>query len=205
MKRVLGLVTPLAVAALILVVSIFSSSQVEYVFGQSSTPAPIFGEKVNVEYQLPYAGKVQPDSLLWPVKALRDRVWIVVSLDPVKKAQVLMLLANKRIIFAQNLMLEDNSELSVSTLTKSEKYLEQAVAQEKLARSKKLDTKQLLQELAMSTLKHRQILEEILTAAPEDAKPVIVKTLDANKHLYSDLNTSLNSQGLITPQNPFED
>ncbi len=204
-KRVLGLVTPLAVAVLILVISIFSSSQVEYVFSQSSTPAPIFGEKVNVEYQLPFAGKVEPDSVLWPLKAFRDKVWILVSIDPVKKAEVLTLLANKRIIFAKNLMEEDNSELSVSTLTKSEKYLEQAVAQEKLARAKKKDTKQLLQQLAMSTLKHRQLLEEMLVSAPEDAKPVIVKTIDTNKQLFSDINMSLNSLGLEAPQNPFKD
>ena len=203
-KRVLGLVTPLAIAGLILVVSIFSSSQVEYVFGRSSTPTPIFGEKVNVEYQLPFAGKVEPDSVFWPLKALRDKVWIFVSVDPIKKSEVLLLLANKRIIFAKNLMEEDNSELSVSTLTKSEKYLEQAVAQEKIGREKG-STKSLLLELALSTLKHRQLLEEILVSAPEDAKPVIVKTIDTNKRIHNDINVSLNSLGIDAPDNPFND
>jgi len=102
-------------------------------------------------------------------------------------------------------MNRDKSELSVSTLTKAEKYLEEAVSLEKDARKKGSDTKALLPEIAMSILKHRQLLEEILLAAPENAKPVIVKTLDVNKRLFSDIKMSLNSQGLETPASPFEE
>ena len=204
-KELIKIAVPLTVGVFILVISIFSSSKVKYVFGQSTTPAPILGQKAEVNYQLPFAGKIEPDSFLWPVKATRDKVWVIVSIDPVKKARVLILLANKRIVFAQNLMNRDKSELSVSTLTKAEKYLEEAVSLEKDARKKGSDTKALLPEIAMSILKHRQLLEEILLAAPENAKPVIVKTLDVNKRLFSDIKMSLNSQGLETPASPFEE
>lgn len=204
-KKLVRIGTPLVIALFILVISIFSSSQVVYVFGQSATPKPIIGQKVDVDYQLPFAGKIEPDNFLWPVKAARDKVWLLVSLNPVKKIEVLTLHANKRIIYAKNLMAKDKSELSVSTLTKAEKYLEEAITTEKLARKKGKDTKAQLNAIAMSTLKHRQLLEEILVAAPEDAKPVIVKTIDTNKQLFNEVKMSLNSQGITTPANPFED
>lgn len=204
-KKALGVIAPVTIAFLILAISIFSTSQVVYVFSQSATPAPILGQKVDIDYQLPYAGKIEPDHILWPLKAFRDRVWLLVNLGAVKESEILMLLANKRIMFAKNLMAKEKSELSVSTLTKAEKYLEEAMAQEKEAREKKMDTSQVSLALAMSALKHRQILEEILATAPEDAKPVIVKTIDINKRLFNEVKMALNSQGLQAPENPFKD
>lgn len=193
------------VALLILVISIFSSSQVVYVFSQSSTPAPILGQKVEVNYTFAYAGKVSPDSPLWPIKALRDKVWLAVTMDPVKKTEMLILLADKRIQYANDLVSKDKSDLGVSTLTKSEKYLEEAVREEKLAKSQKHDTKEVTKVLAMSILKHRQVLESILATAPEDAKPIIVKTIDINKRLFNEAKMELNEQGLVSPDNPFKD
>ncbi|MBX4206031.1 hypothetical protein KW795_02435 [Candidatus Microgenomates bacterium] len=204
-KRIFGVSASFLFALLILCISIFSSSQVVYVFGQTSTPAPILGQKVEIDYLMPYAGKVSPDSPLWTVKALRDKLWLTLTLDPVKKIQLLNLLADKRVQNANELVVEDKSELGVSTLTKAEKYLEQAVMAEKDARSKKSNTAAATKVLAMSILKHRQILENILAIAPEDAKPVIVKTIDLNKSLFNQIKMSLNEQGLPSPENPFKD
>jgi hypothetical protein len=204
-KRFVGITASAVVALVILVISLFSSSQVVYVFSQSPTPTPIIGQKVDVDYFVPYAGKVTPKSPLWPLKALRDKVWLTFTTNQTKKAEILLLFADKRLAMAQQLMGEENAELSVSTLTKGEKYLEQAIAQEKKARAKGQDTTELLKKLNNSTLKHRQILEELLVDSPEDAKPVIVKTIDMNKRLFEDTKVSLNQVGSPSVENPFKD
>src|SRR5688572_14880920 len=51
-----------------------------------------------IEYSLPYAGGVMPDSPLWPIKAARDRAWYIISLDPLKKSQLNLLFSDKRLV-----------------------------------------------------------------------------------------------------------
>ena len=204
-KRFIGVTAAGLVALLILFISLFSSSQVVYVFSQSPTPTPIIGQKIEVDYFVAYAGKVLPDSPLWPLKALRDKLWLAVTLNLSKKAEILLLFADKRLAMAQELMGKQNAELSVSTLTKAEKYLEEAINQERKARAKGQDTTEFAKRLHIATLKHRQILEEILVISPEDAKPVIVKTIDMNKKLYEATKVSLNQVGAPSLENPFKD
>ena len=204
-NRVLSVSAFFALAFLILVLTFISVSKVDYAFGQSATPAPILGQKVEVDYMLPFAGKIEPDHPLWTIKAIRDKVWVTTSLKTDNKIKVLVTLADKRIQHASHLMDKDKSELSVSTLTKSEKYLEEALKIEKAARAKKMDTKESAKLIVMSTLKHRQLLEELLARAPEDAKPVIVKTIDTNKRTFNEVIVSLNEQGIPSPENPFKD
>jgi len=203
-KRVLAVSVFFTLAFGILAVSVLRTAGVNYVFSKTTTPSPAPEEvRTEIPYFIPYAGKVAPDSPLWPLKALRDKVWLAVTTNPTKKAEIMLLLADKRIALAQELMGEGNSELAVTTLTKAEKYLEQAVDQEKIARGKGVDTVSLLTKLSLATLKHRQMTEEILAGAPEDAKPVIVTTMDLTKKLYTDTKSSLSSLGRPIPENPF--
>lgn len=203
--RVISTAVFFALAFMILISTFISLNQVQYAFGQSATPTPILGQKMEVDYNLPFAGKIEPDHPLWTVKALRDKVSLALRLKSVRKIETLILLGDKRIQFANHLMSKDKSELSVSTLTKSEKYLEEAVNLEKSVRAKNVDTKDVTKKLIMSTLKHRQILEELLAKAPEDAKPVIAKTIDLNNRIYDEAKSSLNQQGIAAPENPFKD
>lgn len=203
--RVVSITVFLALAFLILASTFTSLNEVRYAFAQSATPMPILGQKVDVDYALPFAGKIEPDHPIWPVKALRDRTGLLLRTKLVKKIDVLITLADKRIQYADHLMSKDKSELSVSTLTKAEKYLEEASLMEKKARDKNIDTKEAAKKLALSSLKHRQILEELLAKAPEDAKPVIVKTIDLNKRVYNEARSALNQQGVAAPENPFKD
>lgn len=205
-KRILSVLMFFGLGFGILVVSVLKSASVDYAFSKTTTPSPAPAEvRIEIPYFVPYAGKIGPDSPLWSLKALRDKVWLLVTTNLTKKAEILLLLADKRIALAQELMGEKNSELAVSTLTKAEKYLEEAVAQEKVARAKGVDTVSLLTKLSLATLKHRQMLEEILAGAPEDAKPVIVTTMDLTKKLYEDTKASLTSLGRPVPENPFKD
>ena len=203
-KRVAAIFGLTVFAGLIFVVSVFRSAEARYVFTQTPSPSSNDQKSLEIDYLMPFPGSISPDSFLWPVKALRDRVWLSLTFDPAKKASVLLNNSDKRIQMAQKLFEIGKPDLAVSTMTKAEKYLEEAVAEEKKARAQKIANYEFMQRLATSTLKHRQLLEEMLKIAPEDAKPAVVKILDYPKKLYEEAKNILLDAGQSVPKNPYD-
>lgn len=119
------------------------------------TPTP-----AKVEYFLAYPG-ILPDHFLYPIKMIRDRIWLFLTTDPVKKAETFLLFADKRLGAGKALIEGGKEELGISTLTKAEKYLERAIAQEKIAKEKGKDTVAFLEKLSLSTKKHEEVLLEL--------------------------------------------
>jgi hypothetical protein len=140
------------------------------------TPTPETTKKP-VEYFLAYPGPILPGHILYPVKMVRDRIWLWLTVDPLKKAEVLLLFADKRLGTGKTLIEGGKEELGASTLTKGEKYLERAVNQERIAREKGKDTKAFLEKLSKASLKHEEVLLEIKGKVGETAKPVIESCL----------------------------
>src|SRR3989344_3654978 len=79
----------------------------------------------SVDYYLPYPG-ILPDHPLYWLKMVRDRVGLVLTTAETAKAEKLLLYADKRLGAAWALIDGNKVPLGVSTLTKAEKYLEQA-------------------------------------------------------------------------------
>src|SRR3989344_991141 len=124
-KKVLGTSAALMVGFVVLVLSIMAAVNPLVVSPhEEATSGGVLVQKV--EYYLPYPG-ILPDSPLYKVKALRDRISLWLITDPGKKAEKELLLADKRIGAAVALVDGGKDELAVSTATKGEKYLEQAV------------------------------------------------------------------------------
>jgi Domain of unknown function (DUF5667) len=193
-------------AFLILFTSVFKIAAIKYVFSQTPTPtpAPLGKEKeIDINYELPYPGGILPDSFLWPVKALRDRAWVSLSLNPLKKAQVLLLLSNKRLNSALLLFKDGKSDLGASVLTKAEKYLEESQKEERMAHDKGIDTVGFLKDYSLATLKHREVMDEIINLAPEDAKPMVVVYENYPKKLYQLSRDALLQAGTTAPTDPF--
>src|SRR5437773_910009 len=114
-KRALTLVSLLSFALIILSISIFKLATIQYVFSQApSTPKPVFAQEVDIDYTLPYPGSIAPDNFLWPAKVLRDKVWVQFSLSSEKKAQTLLLIADKRLASSLSLFKENKPELAAS-------------------------------------------------------------------------------------------
>jgi len=204
-KKLLLVSGVFAFAFAILSVSILSSSSISYT---SSSPMPesnLLGEEVpEVNYQMPYEGDVLPDSPLWIFKAARDRLWYMITSSPTKKAELALLFSDKRLVSARTLLEKKKPDIAISTLTKGEKYLEIAVAQEALARAQGMDTSDFLTRLANSSLKHRQILEGLIPLVPEDGKPFLVKAENYAIDAYKKASEGLNVRGLPVPINPFD-
>lgn len=113
---------------------------------------------VKVEYYLPYPG-ILPDSPLYKVKAVRDRLLLVLTFDETRKVEKELLYADKRIGAAEALAGGGKVDLAVSTATKAEKYLESAVNRVKKLSSSGRDVKSMTMTLEKAVAKHREILE----------------------------------------------
>ena len=194
----------------ILTTSIFKSASVpSYAFSLPATPLPqtsVLGEseEKEINYHLPYPGKIFPDSPFWPVKALRDKVWLLVTRNGGKKAELKLLFADKRLLSAKFLFEKDKPELALTTLNKGERYLDEALTQEEKNRSEGADTSEFLLKLVNASLKHTEVIEEILLIAPSDARPEIIKTGDYAKNAYEKTKQRLQGMGLEAPEDLFD-
>ncbi len=194
----------LTLAIAVLLASVVKASAIEYNFTQKPSPTPTTNiPSVGIVYNVAYPGIVLPDNPLWPLKVLRDRIWLSFTFNPIKKSELYLLLADKRLASAQVLYKKGKSELATSVLTKGEKYLEAAISEEKIAKAQGIDTSNLLHKLGMCSLKHRQVIDEITQIAPEDAKPRIVETQNYSKAAYNEVKNRLSQIGVVAPQSPF--
>lgn len=132
--------------------------------------------KKEVNYFLVYPG-ILPDHFLYPIKMIRDRVWLWLTTDPLKKAELLLLFADKRLGAAKALIEGNKVELGISTMTKAEKYLERAVSQERVAAQKDKQTAVFLEKLSLASLKHEEVLLELYQKVSDEFKPVVNETL----------------------------
>ncbi len=200
-RRVVATISILVLAFSILSISVLKAASIKYAFSgdakKDNTQIP------EIDYQLPYPGRILPDHPLWPVKALRDKLWLLVTLNRTKQAELLLLFADKRLVSSRILFERGKPELAFSTFTKAEKYLEKASVLVDECWRAGLDTKNLSIKVATAALKHREVAEELLNIAPEDAKPGIAAAISYSKKAYSTCKDSLTSRGLPAPENPF--
>ncbi len=98
---------------------------------------------------------------------IRDQIWLALTVDSLKKAEVMLLFADKRLEAGKILIEGGKVDLGLTTLTKGEKYLEQAINQAKIAQSKNKDAQSFLAKLHQASLKHREVLLEIESQIPE--------------------------------------
>lgn len=191
----------------ILVTSTLRTANPEYVF--SPAPAFVLGEEEatgsgeDVAYYLPYHG-ILPNHPLWPVKAARDRVWLALTVNDAKRANLLLFFADKRIGMVEELFKEGKPEEGVPAAYKAEQYLEAAYSvQEEIAKDG-TDTTDLLTRLALAALKHEEMLEGARVRAPEDARPHLTEALNYTKSVYEKAKAKLGEKNrpIPTPETP---
>jgi len=148
------------------------------------TPAAI----QEIDYQLAYPG-ILPDHFLYPLKMIRDRVWLFLTTDSLKKADLLLTYADKRIWAAQMLLDKGKDDLAVSTATKAEKYLEQAAVQGEKAQEAGKNTVAFLEKISQASLKHEEILLGMSNRFSGQAQETIEKILEYPRRTLNQLRS----------------
>lgn len=204
-RKIVSILSTILLALAVLLVSLFRASSVNYAF--SSSLGETLGDstegEMKINYELPFPGRILPDHPLWSLKAVRDKLWLMVTVNPSRRGELTLLFSDKRLASSKILFEKDKPEIAFSTLTKGEKYLEEAASIEAENRKKGMDTREFLTKLANASLKHRQVINEILSIAPEDAKPEIIKIENYSRDVYKASRNTLNSLGMPAPENPF--
>jgi hypothetical protein len=170
----------------VLVMSVMTISNPEIVHPSSESAILVTNNEattaglVRMEYYLPYPG-ILPDSPLYKIKALRDRIALWLTFDQTEKARKELQYADKRINAAIFLMQGGKSSLGVSTATKAEKYLEAAVGLALNEVKNKKDVKSLLSELDKSANKHLEVLGGMMITTTGDDQKAIQLAMGTNR------------------------
>lgn len=204
MKKTLIGVAVFLVSFTVLFVSIFDSSTITYPVSHTTPQTMDNTNGPLVNYNLPYMGNILPDSPLWRLKALRDKIWFGITTSHIRKAQIALLFADKRLAMSQKLFEMGEPEVALSTFTKAEKYLPIALSEEKIARSQGINTNDFLLQLATACLKHKEVADNLIHLAPENAAPIIIENEVYANNVYEDSRNILNSKGITPPNNPFD-
>jgi hypothetical protein len=143
---------------------IFIAISGQKVFAQDISTSPA---ALNVQYDLPYTG-ILPDNPLYFLKAIRDNALSLVIMDPLRKADYDLLMADKRLGAANTLLDRGKVDLAITTLSKSGNYFYLAIQQAAVAKKQGENTDEILSKLLTASLKHQQVIfkmEERTTGA----------------------------------------
>jgi len=147
----------------------------------TSLPTP-----ASVDYFLAYPG-ILPGNFLYPLKMVRDRIWMFLTTDPLQKAQTLLLFADKRLGAGKALIEKEKEDLGISTLSKAEKYLERALIQARVAKEKGKDIEAFLNTLEKASQKHQEVLEEIQEKLSDDGKKALQEVIKYPQRIYKEV------------------
>jgi len=136
------------------------------------SPEATVSPEPKVDYYFVYPG-ILPDHVLYPLKMIRDKIWLLLTTEPVKRAELFLLFADKRLGAGKALVEGGKEELGITTLSKGEKYLEQAIDQASKAKEAGKETTDLYEKLARATLKHQEVLGEVVLKVPEETQPAL--------------------------------
>lgn len=141
-----------------------------------------------VSYYLPYPG-ILPDHSLYKIKMVRDQIWVLLTNDPVKKAELYLLFADKRIGAGDVLIRGNKVPLGISTLIKGEKYLEKAIAEVAKAKEKRLNVNDISSKLNIAPLKYEEVLTNLKESVSPDNQGALEDLLKLTRNLQEKVST----------------
>lgn len=207
-KRVTASILALSFGFAVLFISAFRTAAVKFEFTgpiqNLSNTTRVLGEADNqVEYVFPYPGNILPDSPIWPIKAVRDKMWLSINTNAGKEADLLLLFADKRLLAGQQLFSEGDHEEGFITMAKAEKYLERAMNKEIENREAGLETEEFLLRINRASLAHYGVIEDLKPESPSDALPRLVEIQDYPVMVYRTSRDALLEKGLPPVENPY--
>lgn len=117
--------------------------------------------QASVDYPFPWPG-ILPDNKLYKVKVLRNKIIGKIIIDPVKKVEFNLLMANKTIYASKLLMEKGKIDLSKETALKGENYYSMLVQDynRALLAGRKIPPV-LDKKITLAAIKHQEIFKEL--------------------------------------------
>jgi hypothetical protein len=172
----------------VLVLSVIYSLVIFFSSGVVSAQ-PVILESKKIEYDLPYTG-VLPDSPLYVIKKVRDKIWKFFTRDNNDKVRLLLLFADKKANMALSLSQKSKWEAAVNILIEGEQDFVEMIVTMKTAKKQGVSPEgDLLLKTKLSSEKHRQVIEELLKQSPQGQIPKLEKALSISKQSKKDLNS----------------
>lgn len=198
LKIISGTLTTI-VALSILSISFLRSVSIKYAYNPMVLSETTEKEiEIKIDYELPFAGNIHPDNPIWYAKVVRDKLLLLFNFSEEKRSDLNLRFADKRLGSALYLFENKKPDLGVATLSKAEKYLQKSYYDS-------IENGQLIKNLSLSSLKHRQLIEDkILPQTPEELQPEVIRLLNYPKEIYVKTSEKLISKGEIPPENPFK-
>lgn len=139
------------------------------------------------EYLLPFPG-ILPDHPLYFLKQVRDGIMDRLIVDPLRKAEFLILQADKRLNMGNTLIVQKKEKLAEVTVSKGEKYMERAVTGLSGYKSMGRPVPAAITDtLNRSTDKHIEVLTGMIEATTEPAQSGLRGSLEFVKKLQGDV------------------
>ena len=195
MKKIIFLIAVVVFAFWVLAVSVVRTVAIE---GQSASQnykitvptATQSVQKQEIDYFLAYPG-ILPDHFLYPVKMIRDRIRLWLTVEPLKKAELMLLFADKR-LGAGKVLIEGNKvDLGISTLSKAEKYLQRSLVQIETVQKKDEATRVFGEKLSTAAAKHEEILVSLKEKVGDSAKPALEESLNLVRQIQVQIKQAL--------------
>lgn len=149
---------------------------------------PVNAVQESVMYNLPYPG-ILPDNPLYIFKAIRDQLLVFGTRDNVKKAQLYLLLSDKRIAMSISLSKKGKEKQAVEVAGRAEKYFFNIP--ELLINAKKQGSggpSEFVQTLKLSNAKHREVLDSFLKDFPQGLNDSINGVITINEQVKKSLS-----------------
>ena len=169
---------------LFLVFSVFLLPKI--IFAQEAE-VPEASPATKIEYLLPYPG-ILPDHPLYFLKVLRDRIKDALIKDPIERIEFSLLMADKRLNMGIFLIDKGKPSLAESTVSKGEKYFLKVIEERNKAKDQGREINQeLSNKIKEASLKHKEIILELLEKAPDEQKVGFNSSLEIVKEIQKKL------------------
>ncbi len=153
----------------------------------AASPQPSMEQGKKDQYILPYPG-ILPDHPLYFIKRLRDFLLDKLVVDPVRKAELYILQADKRLNMGIFLVGKQKEALAEETISKGEKYLNGAVYGLLALKTTGGDVPQFVVErLEKSLAKHSDVVADLMTRVSEQTKNALRGSLELVTKLQGEL------------------
>jgi len=191
----------------ILFVSVIHASEISFDVDDLATPLPLgptMAEHYYVDYDLPQASSSSTLPFLQQIQAIGDKLHIYTTLSPQSRAQAMLDQSNRRVVLGELFIREGKIEQGLIALSKSQQYLDESLEIFVGSDDKSFRTKQILKEIALASLKHRERMENLSPLMPDESRTIIVQNVDRSKLVFNGARLALEQLGESAPLNPFD-